>query len=53
MEGDLKIISCSSLKNLCGLQNLLSNDGLKGNYNVSDNLFNPSKQEIIDGNCSQ
>lgn len=53
VEGDLKIIYSSSLKSLCGLQNLLSNDGLKGSYNVNNNLFNPTKQEIIDGNCSQ
>jgi hypothetical protein len=53
VEGDLKIIYSSSLKSLCGLQNLLSNDGLKGNYIVNNNLFNPTKQEIIDGNCSQ
>ncbi|MBL4663795.1 MAG: hypothetical protein JKY22_09650 [Flavobacteriaceae bacterium] len=49
--GNLAIIN-NELIDFCGLQPLLSNDGLGGNYLVTGNNFNPSQQDIIDGNCS-
>lgn len=50
VNGNL-LITNNGLVDFCGLQLLLSGDGLGGNYTVSDNNFNPSKQDIIDGNC--
>ena len=42
----------SLLRDFCALQNLFAN----GSYNqvdISNNPFNPTVQNIIDGNCSQ
>ena len=49
---DLYVTLNSTLSDLCGLQTLLNNNGLEGNYNVGGNAYNPSQQDIIDGNCS-
>lgn len=49
--GNLSIWT-NGLTDFCGLQNLLINDGLGGNYSVIQNVFNPTQQDIIDGNCS-
>ncbi|GHC54777.1 cadherin repeat domain-containing protein [Ulvibacter litoralis] len=42
----------NNLTDLCGLQNLLTNGGLSGDYTVVNNAYNPTEQDIIDGNCS-
>ncbi|OEK01063.1 hypothetical protein BFP97_05875 [Roseivirga sp. 4D4] len=41
-----------SLSDFCGLTNAASAGGLSGEYKVSENGFNPSLQDILDGNCS-
>lgn len=43
----------TSLTDFCALQNLLQNNGLQGNFSVQNNAYNPTQQDIIDGNCSQ
>ncbi len=58
ITGDLSIISNSNqgqpiqnITDFCALQNLFSS----GNFNtvdISGNSFNPTVQDIIDGNCS-
>jgi IPT/TIG domain len=50
--GSLLIQKNDLLSNYCSLRNLISNNDLIGEYSVSENLFNPTKQDIIDGNCS-
>ena len=52
IENDLVIIENNSLTDLCGIQSLLVNDGLGGTYLVFNNAYNPTQQDIIDGNCS-
>ncbi len=52
IERDLRIRDNSALSNFCGLKPLLVNNGLGENYYVSGNAYNPTKQDIIDGNCS-
>lgn len=52
VEGHLDVIANSTLANLCGLQTLLIGNGLNFTYEVTGNLYNPSQQDIIDGNCS-
>jgi len=48
---DLRILSNIQLSDLCGLTNLInSNIDL---IQIEDNLYNPTEQDIIDGNCSQ
>lgn len=49
---DLVIIENNSLTDFCGLQTLFINDGLGGSYEVYNNAYNPTQQDIIDGNCS-
>ncbi len=49
---DIYLWSNAALSDFCGLQNLLIGNGLGGNYTASFNAFNPTKQDIIDGNCS-
>ena len=49
---NLEVIGNEGLTDLCGLQTLLINEGLGGFYNVSYNSYNPTQQDIIDGNCS-
>lgn len=49
----LDIYGNERLKDFCALTRLLKNNGVKGTYSVSNNSFNPSKQDIIDGNCSK
>ena len=50
---NLEITSNDYLVDFCELQTFLSGDGLMGDYFVQWNKFDPSKQDIIDGNCSQ
>jgi hypothetical protein len=49
---DLYITKNISLNSFCGIYPLISSNGLAGNYTVSDNLLNPTQQQIIDhGPC--
>lgn len=50
---DVNIWQNSGLTDLCGLQNIVQGDNIDGVYNVHDNAFNPTFQDIADGNCSQ
>lgn len=50
---NLEISQNYTLNNFCGLQGLLNNNGLNGGFLISQNAFNPTQQDIIDGNCSQ
>jgi hypothetical protein len=51
VSGDLVIYNNSSLDDLCGLNNLIINGGLTGQYTVLSNPYNPSQQDIINGDC--
>lgn len=53
VDGNLSIMNNNVLNNFCGIQPLLATDGLRGNFNLDGNQFNPMKQDIIDGDCSQ
>lgn len=50
---ELRIRYNSILTNFCGISNLINNGTLSGNYVVNNNAYNPTQQDIIDGNCSQ
>jgi hypothetical protein len=52
IENDLIIVENNSLTDFCDLQTLMMNDGLGGDYVVFNNAYNPTQQDIIDGNCS-
>ena len=51
--GDVRIFGNDNLTDLCGLQTIVNADNIGGEYFVQDNLFNPTFQDISDGNCSQ
>lgn len=51
LTGNISIRDNSSLSNLCGLRAGLSY-AFSNNYDVTGNLFNPSLQDLIDGDCS-
>ncbi len=53
VEFELLIRENDALTNLCGITDLITNNGLLGNYSVYNNAYNPTQQDIIDGNCSQ
>lgn len=52
VDGNLFVTFNNTLTDLCGLQPLLDGGGLIGDYNVGGNGYNPTRQDIIDGNCS-
>ena len=48
---DMDIEENPNLEDLCGLQ-LILNNGFSNNFIVANNQYNPSQQDIMDGNCS-
>ncbi|MEC7264303.1 MAG: hypothetical protein VXW38_11225 [Bacteroidota bacterium] len=52
VNGDIQISNNISITDYCGLQDLLLNGGLTGTFTTTNNLFNPTAQDIINGNCS-
>lgn len=49
----LNITYNENLTDLCGLNRLVFNEGLEGEFNVFHNLYNPTQQNILEGNCNQ
>jgi len=52
VNGAVYVAENTNLTNLCALQNLFTN-GSYGAVNIANNAYNPTVQDIIDGNCSQ
>lgn len=52
INANLMIDSNFNLTDLCGLTNAAQDLGIIGNYIVSDNAFNPTRNDLINGNCS-
>lgn len=50
-SGSITITNNVILGSLCGIRPLLESGNFTGSYNVSGNFYNPTLQEIIDGNC--
>lgn len=51
VDGNMEITNNLILNDFCGLRNFMTNGSL-GSYEFARNLYNPTKQDIIDGNCS-
>jgi hypothetical protein len=51
IDGDLEITRNNFLADFCGLEAAIIN-GIGGEYIVNLNAYNPTIQDIIDGNCS-
>ena len=43
----------NGLDDLCGLYSLINNNGLIGTYDIRENKYNPTRQDIKTGNCGQ
>ena len=50
-SGSITITNNADLGSLCGIRPLLLSGNFSGSYNVSGNLYNPTLQQIIDGDC--
>jgi hypothetical protein len=50
--GKIQIIKNYRLTDLCGLRPYLSTGNFNNIYDIYDNLYNPTMQEIIDGDCN-
>lgn len=42
----------TSLTSFCGLNTLIIDNNFNNSYEVFDNAYNPTQQDIIDGNCN-
>lgn len=51
-NSELHIIENDSLVNLCAIQELVRNTAHWASYAVRDNAFNPSKEDLLNGECS-
>ena len=49
---NLQITTNRKLSNLCALQKLVDEDGVKAGFELSTNAFNPSLEDLKNGNCS-
>ncbi len=52
VEGELTISRNPQLTNFCALGSPFQNNTIFDTFNISSNLFNPSLQDILDGNCT-
>lgn len=41
-----------NLIDFCGLNNAVDQNGITGTYTVVDNAYNPTLQDLVDGNCT-
>ncbi len=52
IEGGLSVQLNYLLQNFCGLSNVFMGGNFNGFYTVNSNAFDPTQQDLIDGNCS-
>tara|TARA_R100000306_G_scaffold59650_1_gene58922 strand:- start:100 stop:1206 length:1107 start_codon:yes stop_codon:yes gene_type:complete len=50
---NLSVHDNTSLSDFCGITPIITNDGVQGAVNIFFNAYNPTEQDIINGNCSQ
>jgi len=51
--GDLNIFSNELLTDLCAIRDILTDHGVEGTISITNNAYNPSVNDIINGYCSQ
>ncbi len=52
IEADCEIVFNDSLIDFCGLQVVVNSNGIGGNFIVEFNGYNPTLEDIMNGNCS-
>lgn len=50
-KGAITITNNNDLSSFCGIKSLLDNGAFKNTFTATGNFYNPTKQDIIDGNC--
>lgn len=50
---DIVISRNRSLQDFCGLQEVFNLEGVSGEFNTELNAYNPTRQDMVNGNCSQ
>ena len=50
---NLYIMDNTLLTDFCGLNTLVQNNGISGVFEVIGNQYNPSLQDLVDGNCAE
>jgi hypothetical protein len=53
VNGNLLIWRNSKLTDLCGLNTLVSGNGITGTYTVTENAYNPTLADLTNGNCKK
>ncbi|WP_432410455.1 hypothetical protein [Rasiella sp. SM2506] len=52
-NGNLEIYQCKNLTNFCAIQGLFTEGTIDNDFVANSNAYNPTQQDIVDGNCSQ
>lgn len=50
---DISITGCSNLYDFCALKNAIQNMNSEGKFNIVFNGYNPTKEQILNGECSK
>ena len=53
VNSELSISLNKSLYDFCGINNLIFNGTINGDFLTQGNAYNPTYQDMLDGNCSQ
>ncbi len=50
---DISITGCSNLYDFCALKNVIQNMNSDGKFNITLNGYNPTKEQLLNGQCSK
>ncbi|NJB82480.1 FISUMP domain-containing protein [Wenyingzhuangia aestuarii] len=53
IKGDLSITNNTLLNNYCSISELVTNDAIEGESTIDNNKYDPTKQNFIDGDCTE
>lgn len=53
IDGGISLSSNENLSDFCGIRNMLIQSEYSGVYNVYENKYNPTVEDIIEGRCKQ
>lgn len=53
VSGNISILNNPSLSDFCGIKDLIQSNGLSGNFEAFWNSYNPSENDLQNGNCIQ
>ena len=50
-KGAITITNNNELSSFCGIKSLIQNVAFTSTFTAKENFYNPTKQDVIDGNC--